>query len=406
MFLLNRHPDHGEPLDPVDAEALGVAAAGEVERFLSHRHNHAVTPLHRLPGLAAELGIGELAVKDEGQRLGLGSFKALGGAYAVIRLVLEEASQRLGQAVDVADLHSPAVKAVASGMTFACATDGNHGRSVAQGAELVGAKAVIFVHGGVSDERVAAIARFGAEMRRVAGTYDDSVLEASRVAKEQGWTVVSDTSWPGYERIPGLVMQGYTVIVREALQQLDRPPTHVFVQAGVGGIAAALAAHLALALGEQRPIFVVVDPARAACIVETAKAGHPVKVAHAEPTVMAMLECYEPSPIAWRVLSRVADAFMTVEDADAVAVMNRLARPSAGDPAIVAGESGGAGLAGLRRAGADPAMRTALRLDASSRVLIVNTEGATDPGRYEALVGLAPDAVRSSNPTSTRQGGF
>lgn len=406
MFLLNRHPDHRTLLDPVDAETLGVAAAGTVERFLSHRRNHAVTPLHRLPGLAAELGVGELAVKDEGQRLGLGSFKALGGAYAVMRLVLEEASERLGHAVDVAELHSPAVKAVAGGMTFACATDGNHGRSVAQGAELVGAKAVIFVHGGVSDERVAAIARFGAEMRRVAGTYDDSVLEASRVAKEQGWTVVSDTSWPGYERIPGLVMQGYTVIVREALQQLDRPPTHVFVQAGVGGIAAALAAHLALALGEQRPTFIVVDPARAACIFETAKAGQPVKVAHTEPTVMAMLECYEPSPIAWRVLSRGADAFMTVEDADAVAVMNRLARPSAGDPVIVAGESGGAGLAGLRRAAADPAMRAALRLDTSSRVLVVNTEGATDPGRYEALVGLAPDAVHSSNPTSTRQGGF
>lgn len=406
MFLLNRHPDHGGQLAPVDAETLGVAAADEVERFLSHRQNHAITPLHLLPGLAGELGIGKLAVKDEGQRLGLGSFKALGGAYAVIRLVLEEASKRLGRPVDVVELHAPEVEAVAGSMSFACATDGNHGRSVAQGAALVGARAVIFVHGGVSDERVAAIARFGAEMRRVAGTYDDSVLEASRVAKEEGWTVVSDTSWPGYERIPGLVMQGYTVIVREALQQLDHPPTHVFVQAGVGGIAAALAAHLALALGDRRPIFVVVDPARAACIVETAKAGQPVKVAHAEPTVMAMLECYEPSPIAWRVLSRVADAFMTVEDADAVAVMNRLARPSAGDPAIVAGESGGAGLAGLRRAAADPAMRAALRLDASSRVLVVNTEGATDPGRYEVLVGLSPGAVGSSNPMSARQGGF
>ena len=163
---------------------------------------------------------------------------------------------------------------------------------------------------------------------------------------EKGWTVVSDTSWPGYERIPGLVMQGYTAIVREALRELAAPPTHVFVQAGVGGVAAALAGHLALVFGEQRPTFVVVDPARAACIFETARAGHPVKIAHGEPTVMAMLECYEPSLVAWRVLSRVADAFMTVEDADAVAVMNRLARPAGDDPAIVAGESGGAGLAG------------------------------------------------------------
>ena len=187
---------------------------------------------------------------------------------------------------------------------------------------------MIFVHAGVSDARVAAIARFGAQMIRVAGTYDDSVTEAARVSAEKGWTVVSDTSWPGYERIPGLVMQGYTAMVREALRQIGEAPTHVFVQAGVGGIAAAVAGHMAIVFGDRRPTFVVVDPARAACIYETAKAGHPVKIAHGEPTVMAMLECYEPSPLAWRVLSRVADAFMTVDDTDAVAVMNRLARPA------------------------------------------------------------------------------
>jgi diaminopropionate ammonia-lyase len=169
-------------------------------------------------------------------------------------------------------------------------------------------------------------------MIRVAGTYDDSVTEAARVAEERGWTVVSDTSWPGYERIPGLVMQGYTAMVREALHQLSEPPTHVFVQAGVGGVAAAVAGHLALVLGEHRPVVVVVEPARAACLYETARAGHPVRIAHAEPTVMAMLECYEPSRVAWRILARVADGFMTVDEEDAVAVMNRLARPAAAIP--------------------------------------------------------------------------
>ncbi|TGR73534.1 pyridoxal-phosphate dependent enzyme, partial [Mesorhizobium sp. M2D.F.Ca.ET.223.01.1.1] len=136
-----------------------------------------------------EVGIGALHVKEEGKRLGLGSFKALGGAYAVMHLVLEEAGRRLGRAVDVAELHRPDVKAVAAGMTFACATDGNHGRSVAQGAGLVGARSVIFVHSRVSDERVAAIARFGAEIVRIAGDYDQSVREAARVAAERGWTV-------------------------------------------------------------------------------------------------------------------------------------------------------------------------------------------------------------------------
>jgi diaminopropionate ammonia-lyase len=333
MFLPNQHPDYRKPLDPVDAEMLGVKAAEEVERYLTFRDNHAPTNLHALPALAADLGVGAIHVKDEGSRLGLGSFKALGGSYAVIQLVLEEASRQLGRLVEVAELHSPEVRAVASGMTVTCATDGNHGRSVAQGAQLVGARAAIFVHSGVSDGRVAAIARFGAQMIRVEGTYDDSVAEAARVAGERGWTVVSDTSWPGYERIPGLVMQGYTAMVREAMRQLPEPPTHVFVQAGVGGVAAAVAGHLALLLGDQRPTFVVVDPARAACLFETARAGHPVKIEHGEPTVMAMLECYEPSLVAWRVLSRVADAFMTVDEEDAVAVMNRLARPAGNDPA-------------------------------------------------------------------------
>lgn len=393
MFLLNRSPEHRAPLDPADATTLGVVGAEEAERFLAERRNHAETPLHALPAMAAELGLGSLHVKDEGFRLGLGSFKALGGSYAVIRLVLEEAQKRLGRSVDIGDLHAPEVAAVAAGMTFACATDGNHGRSVAQGAQLVGARSVIFVHSGVSDERVAAIARFGAEMVRVDGSYDQSVVEAARVAAERGWTVVSDTSWPGYERIPGLVMQGYTVMVREALRHISQPPTHVFLQAGVGGFAAAVAGHFSMLFGEQRPTVVVVEPARAACIFATAKAGHPVKIAHDAPTVMAMLECYEASPLAWRVLERVADAFMTVDEDDAVAVMNRLARPSGGDPAIVSGESGGAGLAGLIRAVAASNTRSALGLDANARVLVINTEGATDPGRYGELVGMAPEEV-------------
>ncbi|UCI32842.1 diaminopropionate ammonia-lyase [Mesorhizobium sp. B4-1-4] len=391
MFLLNRNALHRQPLTAADAETLGVAGADIVEHFLAHRDNHLITPLHGLPALAAELGLGALHVKDEGFRLGLGSFKALGGAYAVFRLVLEEAEKRLGRPVDVGDLDRPDVRAVAATMTVACATDGNHGRSVAQGAELAGAKAVIFVHSGVSQERIAAIARYGAEMVRVDGNYDDSVRQAAKVAADRGWTVVSDTSWPGYERIPGLVMQGYTAIVREALRQLREPPTHVFVQAGVGGIAAAVAGHLAIVLGDARPIFTVVEPACAACVVAAAQAGRVVKVAHDRPTVMAMLECYEASQVAWRVLARTADAFMTVDEDDAIAVMRRLARPAGRDPAIVAGESGGVGLAGLMRAAAENKM--VLGLDGKARVLVINTEGATDPQRYAELVGTSPANV-------------
>ncbi len=346
-FVDNTHPSYRTPLPAIDVETMGPGATDRVQRVLAEREQSSPTPLHDLPGLARELGIGAIYVKDEGFRMGLGSFKALGGAYAVIILVLEEAARQLGRAVDVTELRTAEVRRVAGGLTFACATDGNHGRSVAQGAEFVGAKSVVFVHGGVSEDRIAAIARFGAQMVRVAGNYDDSVAEAARVAATRGWTVVSDTSWPGYDRIPGLVMQGYTALVREALAQMQQPPTHVFVQAGVGGVAAAVAGHLAIVLGDRRPLFIVVDPARAACIYASAVANKPVKIAHGEPTVMAMLECYEPSLVAWRVLSHVADGFMTVDEDDAIAIMRRLARPNAGDPAIVSGESGGVGLAGL-----------------------------------------------------------
>jgi diaminopropionate ammonia-lyase len=185
-------------------------------------------------------------------------------------------------------------------------------------------------------------------------------------------------------------MQGYTLMVREALAQMAEPPTHVFVQAGVGGVAAAVAGHLAILLGDKRPTFIVVDPARAACLYESAKANKPVRIAHGEPTVMAMLECYEPSRLAWRVLSHVADGFMTVDEDDAVSIMRRLARPVAGDPAIVSGESGGVGLAGLVKICQHRELRDRLGLDKAARVLVINTEGATDPKMYEELVGLTP----------------
>ncbi len=397
MFLRNTLPEYHQPLLPADAATLSVASANEVERYLTFRDNHAPTPLISLPGMAAQLGVGTIQIKDEGQRLGLGSFKALGGSYAVIRLVLEAASAELGREIDVAELSAPDVRAVAGRMTFACATDGNHGRSVAMGAQLVGATSVIFVHAGVSAERVAAIARYGARMIRVAGNYDESVREAAQVAGEQGWTIVSDTTWPGYERIPGLVMQGYMALLREALRELAQPPTHVFVQAGVGGIAATVAGHLALVYGDDRPTFVVVDPARAACIVESARAGQPMVVPEGEPTVMAMLECYEPSLVAWRILARAADAFMTVDEDDAISAMQALAAAVGGDIPIVAGESGGVGFAALRKALASPEIAAALGLGADSRILLINTEGATDPARYTELVGVTPEQVLARN---------
>ena len=203
-------------------------------------------------------------------------------------------------------------------MTVACATDGNNGRSVARGRNS-GAKAAIFVHSGVSEERVAAIAALRRTDDPGCGHYWRLGRRGHSCRSREGLGYCLRHLLAGVRAHSRLVMQGYTAMVREALRQLPEPPTHVFVQAGVGGVAAAVAGHLAIVLGDRRPTFVVVEPERAACLYETARAGHPVKIDHGEPTVMAMLECYEPSLVAWRVLSRVADAFMTVDDEDAVA---------------------------------------------------------------------------------------
>ncbi len=358
------------------------------------------TPLYDLPNLASSLGIGSLAVKDEGQRLGLKSFKALGGAYAVMSLVLAEAEKRLGVALQPGDLMSERVQAVAATLIVTCATDGNHGRSVAAGARIAGCACVIYIHGGVSNERAAAIAKFGAEIRRTKGSYDDSVCEAAEAAKREGWIVISDTSWDGYEDTPLTVMQGYTVMAGEAFEALPHPPTHIFLQAGVGGMAAAVAAHAHAVYGTVYPKIIIVEPARAACLFASAKAGTRVEIPHGEATIMGMLECYAPSAIAWEILSPLASGYVTLEEDEAIDAMKLLAFPSGNDPAIVSGESGGTGLAGLIACLKNNAAVKVLGLNASSRVLVFNSEGATDETLYERLVGKTPAEITAQNGTS------
>jgi diaminopropionate ammonia-lyase len=374
---------------------LGASGRATVETLLAHCPAHRQTPLHSLTGLAESLGVAAISVKDEGHRFGLKSFKALGGAYAVMQLVLEQASATPQSSISPPDLMSDRVRAVAATMTVACATDGNHGRSVAAGARLVGASCVIFVHGGVSAERVAAMAAFGARIVRVEGTYDDSVAEAARQAETNGWIVVSDTSWDGYERIPLMVMQGYTVMVGEAFDALPEPPTHLFLQAGVGGMAAAVAAHARAIYGAVAPKIIVVEPARAACLFTSARVGRLTEVPHGEPTVMGMLECYAPSAVAFEILAPLVSGYVTLEEDEAVTAMKQLAFPKPGDPVIVAGESGGTGLAGLTVCLNDPLARAALELGPTSRVLVFNSEGATDPILFQKHVGLSPEELLS-----------
>lgn len=353
------------------------------------------TPLIALPGLAKRLGLGEIRYKDESGRFGLGSFKALGGAYAVLRLLKNRIADSSATLPSTAAILEGEQADLVSDITVCCATDGNHGRSVAWGAQTFGCRCVIFVHATVSQGRVDAIARYGAEVRRVPGTYDEAVREAARQAEAEGWTVVSDTSYPGYLEIPRDVMQGYALMAEEALTQCGTClPTHVLVQAGVGGMAAAICAHLWETLEIRRPSFIAVEPDRAACLLASVRNGQASHVEGALDTIMAGLACGETSLLAWDILDEGARAFMTVTDSAAREAMRLLAEGCDGDPPLVAGESAVAGLCATVGALARPAVRESLGLGPDSRVLLFGSEGDTDPSLYSEIVGRSGDDVR------------
>lgn len=389
---LRRQPNpnarHGE-IGPRQRAVFPPAGHAAAQAEISAWPGYAVTPLYGLDGLARAAGLGKVWYKHEAPRFGLGSFKALGGAYAVCRLLKAELARR-GIAASTADLLSGAHAAAVRAVTVTSATDGNHGRSVAWGARMFGAGCVIYIHKTVSPGRERAIAAYGAKVVRVPGNYDDAVRRAAADAEANGWFVVSDTSYPGYMEVPRDVMQGYTVMAAEAYAALPEPPTHLFLQGGVGGMAAAVAAQAWETYGAARPRIVVVEPENAACLFATAEAGHPVTVEGDLDTVMAGLACGEISLLAWEVLDEAADDFLIVPDSAAVAAMRLLAEGVGGDAPFAAGESAVAGLAGCLAAFAAPETAAVLDLGPHSRVLVFGTEGATDPETYALLVGHPP----------------
>jgi diaminopropionate ammonia-lyase len=336
---------------------------------------HKPTPLYALPSLAAKFGLGEIRVKDESQRFGFGAFKALGGVIAVYYELLHALGETAPSSATFADLMNGKHREITSRFTFATASSGNHGRSVAAGAKLFGTSCVVFLPKFTSAEKEAAIRARGAKVVRVDGDYDAAVSECRHKSEANGWTIISDTSWEGYDSVPRSVMRGYCVLAHEAVVQQGRPgPTHVFVQAGVGGLAAAVIGYLWAVLPE-RPTFIVVEPKSADCWFQSNAAGRPALASGDADTVMGGLACREISPVTWPIVGQAADWFMTIEE-DEVAPARRLfAHPLGGDPAVVSGPSGCAGLAGLLRACADKSAVAALKLDRHSRVLLVNSEG-------------------------------
>ncbi len=325
---------------------------------------YAPTPLLSLPRLARELGIASLLVKDESHRFGLQAFKALGASYAMHRWI----ESHPGASPDLA---------------FCAATDGNHGRAVAWTARRLGRRAVIYMPADSAAARVQAVRSEGAEVVLVEGTFDDCVRRCASDAESGGMQAVSDTAYPGYTDIPRWIMLGYQTIFREVEEAAARP--HVVVlQAGVGGFAAAGAAWYASRRGRLRPRLVCVEPVEAACCLESAEAGSRRPASGSQRTIMAGLSCGEVSPEAWPVLRDSIDLFLAIGDGYAEEAMRLYAREG-----IVSGESGAAGLGALLALAGEPSLReaaAALALCRETSVLVVNTEGDTDPAGYRRVV--------------------
>ncbi|OEE82642.1 diaminopropionate ammonia-lyase [Enterovibrio norvegicus FF-162] len=376
------------PYSDAQRGILSVKNAEQAIASISQWPGYQVTPLHALSDMAASAGVSQLWYKDESQRFGLKSFKALGGAYAVARQLQWVLSERFGKTPAIADLLAGKWQSEVSAIVVSCATDGNHGRSVSWGAQMFGCGCVIYVHRDVSEGRKQAMEAFGANVIRISGNYDESVRMADSEAKKHDRVIVSDTSYEGYMEIPKDVALGYTVMLAEIVEQLKGDiPTHVFVQGGVGGLAAAVCGYFWDWWGDARPRFIIVEPEQANCLQQSAQAGKPVVVHGDLDTLMAGLACGEVSSLAWSILANGADDFMTISEGAIPETMRLLAAGYQNDPAIEAGESGVPGLSALLLARTQAELSSALGLDETSRVLVFGTEGATDPELYRELVG-------------------
>ncbi|MEN1759605.1 diaminopropionate ammonia-lyase [Anoxynatronum sibiricum] len=366
-----------------------------VNRLVSSMEGYVPTPLVNLPALAGFWGLGAIYVKDESKRFGLNAFKVLGGIHAVANVIC----RRLGVGMNdmtFQQLISEETREKLGDLLFVTATDGNHGRGIAWAARQLGQRAVVFMPKGSSARRLEMIQREGAEASITEMNYDDAVRHAREYAQAHDGIVVQDTAWEGYEEIPAWIMQGYAVMMEEISGQLKElgklPPTHVFLQAGVGSFAGAIQGYLAAKWGEHRPQTVVVEPDQADCYFRTASIddGMPHAVTGDMATIMAGLACGEPNLLGWKILRKYTRAFVSCADPLAARGMRILAAPMAGDPVVVSGESGAVGMGVLaemmQQNTNGERLAKALQMNAESRILIISTEGDTDPDQYRRIV--------------------
>ncbi len=332
------------------------------------------TPLVVLPAMAKRFNVGNIFLKDESHRFGLNAFKGLGASYAIYEILQKHPD------ID----------------TFCSATDGNHGRAVAWAAKQAGKKAVIFVPKNIVPYRIAAIENEGAKVIKTNGNYDETCLLAEMTSKNEGWQLVQDTAWEGYEDIPAYIMAGYLTHFAEmenSVHSLPKPGIDiVFLQAGVGSWAAAAVWYYVTRYGSNRPKIVLVEPVESNGILQSFKQGQRTLPTGNQQTIMAGLNCGIPSSTAWEIIKDNVDAVVMIEDGFAMQTMRMLHTPADTDPQVISGESGAAGLAGFIAVMTDERyapLKNALGINENSSILFYSTEGATDPDGYNKIVAAA-----------------
>jgi len=387
--IINKEVDYNKHIELMNNDVVT-----EVQRFHTTIPSYKPTPLVSLKDLAKELGISNIYVKDESHRFGLNAFKGLGGSYAIAKIIAEK--------LNISDndftfdyLMSKEVALKTSKMTFITATDGNHGRGMAWFAKQLGAQAVVLMPKNSVNSRVEAIRGEGAEVTVTDLNYDDAVRLAAKLAEDNGWTIVQDTAWEGYDVVPGWITQGYSTMAKEVVEQLEttnnKIPTHVFLQAGVGSMAGSVLGYFVNRWGANLPKVVIVEPNEAACIYKSAMIndGNPHAVKGDLNTIMAGLSCGEPNIDTWGILRDYSYGFVSCSDQTTEIGMRILAKPIGNDSEIISGESGavGVGLVNLiMREEELKGIKEKLKLDEKSVVVIFSTEGDTDPEKYSMII--------------------
>ncbi len=383
-------PNQCQKEEKTSLDFLSTQVAEQVQQFHQSFPMYQSTPLVDLSHLAAFLGVAKIYVKDESHRFGLNAFKVLGGSYAIGSYLANLLGKDISQ-LPYEAMTSEETKAQIGDVTFITATDGNHGRGVAWTANQLGQKSVVYMPKGSAPERLANIRKEGSDAEITELCYDDAVRLAYENAQKYSWVLVQDTAWEGYEATPRHIMQGYTTMAQEVAEVLPHPPTHIFLQAGVGSLPAAIAGYFSDLYKDNKPIITIVEPHSANCIFKTAEANdgalHPVT--GDMNTIMAGLACGEPCSIAWDVLRDYADFFLTCDDTVSATGMRMLGAPLKGDTRVISGESGAATygcLIELMTSEACRPYRDMLQLNETSRVLLFSTEGNTDKENYRNIV--------------------